>query len=184
MSANAAVVVGVSSKETPGLPKISRAEITLIAGHGVEGDYHAGKFVRHRSRAAKTPELPNLRQVHIMHSELFAEVGALGIKVEACQMGENITTAGLALFDLAPGALLFFGESAVVEVTGVRNPCNQLDTVDTRLLAQVATKDDGGSIIRKAGIMGVVRESGVVRSGDPIRVEMPTGATAGTLEPV
>jgi MOSC domain-containing protein YiiM len=179
-----ATVVAVSSKETPGIPKISRPEVMLVAGRGVEGDYHAGEFVRHRSRAAKTPDLPNRRQVHIIHSELFDEMAALGITVAPGRMGENITTRGLALLDLAPGARLHLGESAVVEVTGIRNPCNQLDAVDERLLAQVAIKSDDGSIIRKAGIMGIVVASGRVRPGDPIRVEMPVGATPGTLEPI
>jgi MOSC domain-containing protein YiiM len=176
-------VVAVSSKETPGIPKLPREQVTLVAGHGVEGDYHAGALVRHRSRAAATPDLPNRRQVHLIHSELFDELAPLGIKVAPGQMGENITTRGLALLDLAPGALLHIGESAVIEVTGVRNPCNQLDVVDERLLAQVAIKSDDGSIVRKAGVMGVVISGGLVRPGDPIRVETPTTAT-GALEPI
>jgi MOSC domain-containing protein YiiM len=179
-----AIVLAVSRKETPGLPKIVRDEINLIAAHGVEGDYHAGALVRHRSRAAKTPDLPNRRQIHLIHSELFDEVAALGINVEPGQMGENVTTRGLALFDLAPGAKLHLGDSAVVEVTGMRNPCNQLDSVDKRLLAQVAIKCDDGSIIRKAGIMGIVLQSGTVHPGDAIRVEMPADATTARLEPV
>jgi len=179
-----ATVVGVSSKETPGIPKVSRDAITLVSGHGVDGDYHAGALVRHRSRAAKTPALPNRRQVHLIHSELFDEVALLGIAVAPGQMGENITTRGLALLDLAPGALLHVGESAVIEVTGVRNPCNQLDAIDERLLAQVAVKCDDGGIIRKAGVMGIVVEGGLVRPGDSIQVEMPAGVVPGRLEPV
>ena len=179
-----ATVVAVASKETPGIPKLPREQVTLVANSGVEGDYHAGAFVRHRSRAAATPELPNRRQVHLMHAELFDELAPLGINVEPGQMGENITTRGLALLDLAPGALLHVGESAVIEVTGVRNPCNQLGVVDERLLAQVAIKCDDGSIVRKAGIMGVVVSGGVVRPGDAIRVETPAGALPGTLQPV
>ncbi len=178
-----ATVVAVSSKETPGIPKLPREQVTLVENHGVEGDYHAGALVRHRPRAAATPELPNRRQVHLMHAELFDELAPLGIKVEPGQMGENITTRGLALLDLAPGALLHVGESAVIEVTGVRNPCNQLDVVDERLLAQVAIKCDDGSIVRKAGVMGVVLSGGIVRPGDAIRVETPAGA-AGQLQPV
>lgn len=176
-------VVAVASKETSGIPKLWREQVTLVAGLGVEGDFHAGAFVRHRSRAAKTPDLPNRRQVHLIHAELFDELAPLGIRVEPGQMGENITTRGLALLDLAPGALLHIGESAVIEVTGVRNPCNQLDVVDERLLAQVAIKCDDGSIVRKAGIMGVVVSGGGVRSGDAIRVETPAGV-AGTLQPI
>lgn len=179
-----ATVIAVSSKESPGIPKIPRESVTLVADHGVDGDYHAGRFVRHRSRAAKSPEQANRRQVHLMHSELFDELAPLGITVKPGQMGENITTRGLALLDLAPGARLHLGDTAVVEITGCRNPCNQLDAVDERLLARVAVKCDDGSIIRKAGIMGIVVQSGTVRPGDRIRVKMPANARRGTLEPV
>jgi len=177
-------VVSVNSKETPGVGKIPRDYVRLVADHGVEGDYHAGAHVRHRSRAAKTPEQPNLRQVHLIQSELFDELAPLGIAVKPGQMGENITTRGLALLELAAGARLRIGESAVVEVTGLRNPCNQLDSIDERLLAQVARKADDGSILRRAGIMGVVAEGGIVRPGDRIEVAMPAEVRGGTLEPV
>ncbi len=178
-----ASVIAVASKETPGIPKLPRERVTLVAGLGIEGDYHAGAFVRHRSRAKATPDLPNRRQVHLIQSELFDELAPLGIRVTPGQMGENITTRGLALLDLAPGALLHLGDTAVIEVTGVRNPCNQLDVVDERLLAQVAIKCDDGSIIRKAGVMGIVVAGGVVRAGDPIRLETSAGAT-GPLQPI
>ena len=165
--------------------KVPRGEVTLVVNHGVEGDYHAGEFVRHRSRAAKTPELPNIRQVHFMHAELFEEMAALGIVVTPGAMGENITTRGVPLLELAPGTRLHLGESAVVEITGCRNPCAQLNDVDERLLSQVAMKGADGSIVRKAGIMGVVVAGGVVRDGDGIVVEAPVGeAAARRLEPV
>ena len=183
MSTNDAIVVAVSSKPTPGIPKLPRDAIMLIANHGVEGDYHAGTFVRHRSRAAKTPDKPNLRQVHLMHSELFDELAPLGIAVKPGQMADNITTRGLPILDLAPRTRLQIGESAVIEITGLRNPCNQPDSLDARLLKQVAQKCDDGSVIRRAGVMGIVVEGGVVRAGDPIRVEVPAGA-ARRLEPV
>jgi MOSC domain-containing protein YiiM len=176
-------VVGVSTKETHGVKKLPRTEVTLVAGHGVDGDYHAGATVRHRSRAAKHPDQPNLRQVHLIHAELFDELAPLGITVRPGDMGENITTRGLAILDLSPGTLLHLGDSAIVEITGCRNPCAQLNDVDTRLLAQVARKAADGSIIRKAGIMGIVRSGGTVRPGDPIGVEVPAGAT-GRLEPI
>jgi MOSC domain-containing protein YiiM len=176
-------VLAVSSKETPGIPKLQRGEVTLVAGFGVEGDYHAGRLVRHRSRAAKTPEQPNMRQVHLIHGELFDELAPLGIRVEPGQMGENITTRGLPLLELTEGTRLHVGERAVIEITGLRNPCNQLDSVDERLLAQVALKAADGEIIRKAGIMAIVVEGGVVRPGDPIRVEQPAG-TGTRLQPV
>lgn len=178
-----ATVVGVAAKDTPGIPKLRRDVITLIGGVGVEGDYHAGQYVRHRSRAAKNPTEPNRRQVHIVHSELFDELAPLGIAVEPGQMGENITTRGLPLLELVPGARLHLGESAVIEVTGLRNPCNQLDVVDERLLEQVAIKAEDGSIVRKAGVMGIVIEGGVVRPGDAIRVELPA-EVGGVLQPI
>lgn len=177
------VVVAVASKETHGVGKTPRDRVTLVANHGVEGDYHAGEFVRHRSRVARDPQQPNLRQVHLMHAELFDEVAPLGIVVTPGDMGENITTRGLALLDLAPGTRLHLGDTAVVEITGCRNPCAQLNDVDTRLLGEVAKKADDGSIIRKAGIMGIVITGGEVRPGDPIRVETPADTTA-RLQPV
>jgi MOSC domain-containing protein YiiM len=178
-------VVSVHSKDTPGVGKIPRASITLVANHGVEGDYHAGANVRHRSRAAANPDQPNLRQIHLMHAELFDELAPLGIRVDPGNMGENITTRGLALLDLAPGTKLHLGDSAVIEVTGCRNPCAQLNAVDERLLAQVALKAGDGSITRKAGIMAIVLESGTMRPGDAIRVEAPSGAAAAErLQPV
>lgn len=178
-----ATVVSVNRKPTPGVGKVPQDEILLVANHGVQGDYHAGPFVRHRGRACADATQPNRRQVHLIHAELFDELAAAGITVTPGAMGENITTRGLALLDLAPGTRLHIGESAVVEITGLRNPCNQLDAVDERLLAQVAFKDGAGELVRKAGIMGVVLEGGTVRPGDAIRVVAPAAA-AGRLEPV
>lgn len=163
--------------------KLPRTEITLVTGHGVEGDYHYGTKVRHRSRAAKDPDQPNLRQVHLIHEELFAELAAQGIPVEPAAMGENITTRGLPLLDLPTGTRLHLGETAVLELTGLRNPCAQLDGVDQRLLPAVAIKQSDGSIERKGGVMAVVIEGGVVRPGDTIRAVVPAAATA-RLEPV
>jgi MOSC domain-containing protein YiiM len=178
-----AFVVAVSSKSTHGVRKLPRESVSLIAGHGVEGDYHAGEFVRHRSRAARNPQQPNLRQVHLMHAELFEELAELGIVVGPGDMGENITTRGLAILDLAPGTRLHLGASAIVEITGCRNPCAQLNDIDERLLAQVAMKADDGSIIRKAGIMGIVIAGGDVRAGDAIRALAPADRSA-RLHPV
>jgi MOSC domain-containing protein YiiM len=178
-----ATVIAVCSKDTHGVRKIPREQVTLVANHGVEGDYHAGANVRHRSRAARDPDQPNLRQVHLMHAELFEELAPLGIAVTPGDMGENITTRGLPILELAEGTRLHLGATAIVEITGCRNPCAQLNAVDERLLAQVALKATDGSIIRKAGIMAVVIEGGAVRPGDAIRVEVPAGATA-RLQPV
>lgn len=175
-------VVAVSSSETPGIPKHNREAIALVANHGVDGDYHAGEFVRHRSRAAKDPRQPNRRQVHLIHSELFDELATAGVTVVPGAMGENITTRGLALLDIAPGTRLQIGATAVVKITGLRNPCATLNSIDDRVLQQVVEKLPDGSIVRKAGIMGVVVEGGDVRAVDGIRIEPPERAAA--LEPV
>ncbi len=174
-----ATVLAVHSKESAGIPKRTRDSITLVAAHGVDGDWHAGPLSKHGSKKGQ----PNRRQVHLIHAELFDELAPIGIAVEPGKMGENITTRGLPILDLAPGTRLHLGESAVIEVTGVRNPCNTLDAIDERLLGQVAQKQADGSIIRKAGVMAVVVAGGVVRAGDAIRVEVPVDA-AGTLQPV
>jgi MOSC domain-containing protein YiiM len=185
MESSSPTVVSVNSKSTPGVHKLPREQITLVANHGVEGDYHAGATVRHRSRVRSDPAQPNRRQVHLIHAELFDEVAVHGISVSPGDMGENITTRGLAILDLAPGSRLRLGADAVIELTGVRNPCKQLNDVDLRLLEHVALKSHDGSIIRKAGVMAVVITGGVVRAGDGIVVEAPHGAACTRrLEPV
>ncbi len=148
-------------------------QVTLIAGIGIEGDAHAGATVKHRSRARWNKTLPNLRQVHLMHAELFDELAEQGFKVEPGQLGENVTTRGLDLLNLPTGTLLRIGPEAVVEVTGLRNPCVQIDRFQDGLLKAVLTKDEDGELVRKAGIMSVVVHGGLVKPGDPITVEAP-----------
>ncbi|HEY8373471.1 MAG TPA: MOSC domain-containing protein [Pseudonocardiaceae bacterium] len=147
--------------------------IDLLAGLGVAGDVHAGETVRHRSRVARDPSQPNLRQVHLIHAELHDELRAAGFAVSAGQLGENITTRGVDLLGLPTGTRLHLGESAVVEVTGLRNPCRQIDAFQRGLLAAVLDRDERGNLVRKAGVMGVVLAGGRVRPGDPVRVELP-----------
>lgn len=168
-------VTAVSSNGEYSFTKPNRESITLLAGLGVEGDVHAGVTVKHRSRVAQDQTQPNLRQVHLIHEELFEEVGERGFRVAAGQLGENITTRGLDLLGLPTGALLRIGEQAVVEVTGLRNPCLQIDNFRTGLLKEVVGRDEDGHVVRKAGIMGVVKTGGVVRPGDGIVVELPDG---------
>ncbi|KOU11669.1 MULTISPECIES: MOSC domain-containing protein [Streptomyces] len=169
-----AVVTAVSSNGTYSFTKPNRESITLLAGLGVEGDVHAGVTVKHRSRVAQDPTRPNLRQVHLMHEELFAEVGAEGFEVTAGDLGENITTRGIDLLGLPVGTVLRVGEEAVLEVTGLRNPCLQIDTFRDGLLKQVVGRDEAGNLVRKAGIMSIVRHGGTVRPGDAITVELPS----------
>ncbi|MAB13723.1 MOSC domain-containing protein [Parvibaculum sp.] len=156
--------------------KQSETELRLIAGLGVEGDAHAGETVKHRSRVARDPSQPNLRQVHLIHSELFDELRGQGFDITPGLLGENVTTQGLDLLALPRGALLHLGDEAVVEVTGLRNPCTQLDGIAPGLMRAVLGRDANGNPIRKCGIMGVVRAGGTIRAGDTIRVEMPEGA--------
>ena len=147
--------------------------IQLLAGRGVEGDAHLGPTVQHRSRVAVDPTQPNLRQVHLIHGELHDELQSHGYAVAAGDMGENITTRGLEVLALPRGTRLHLGATAVVEITGLRNPCAQLDRFLPGLLAAVLGRDEAGNLVRKAGIMGVVLASGPVYPGDAIRVELP-----------
>lgn len=140
---------------------------------GVEGDAHSGKTVKHRSRVAQDPTQPNLRQVHLIHAELFDELKAAGFALTAGQMGENVTTRGVDLLALPTGTLLHLGREAALEVTGLRNPCVQLDRLHPGLMAAVLDRDEHGGLVRKAGVMGVVRRGGEVRPGDAVRVTLP-----------
>ncbi|MEU9804282.1 MOSC domain-containing protein [Streptomyces sp. NPDC051000] len=169
------IVTAVSSNGAYSFTKPNRDSITLLAGLGAEGDVHAGVTVKHRSRVAQDPTRPNLRQVHLIHEELFAEVSAEGFKVAPGDLGENITTRGIDLLGLPVGALLRIGDDAVLEVTGLRNPCLQIDNFQDGLLKQVVGRDETGNIVRKAGIMSIVKEGGPVRPGDTIAVELPSG---------
>ncbi|MER5640252.1 MOSC domain-containing protein [Kitasatospora sp. NPDC002227] len=153
--------------------KAERGRIRLLAGLGVEGDAHLGVTVQHRSRVAQDPTQPNLRQVHLIHQELFAELAAAGFTVRPGELGENVTTAGVDLLGLPRGTRLHLGVEAVVEVTGLRNPCPQIDAFQQGLLKQVVGRDAEGRIVRRAGVMGVVLEGGEVAPGDTVRVELP-----------
>ncbi len=166
-------VIAVSSSGSYTFSKPNRASIALLAGLGVEGDVHAGTTVKHRSRMTRDPEQLNLRQVHLIHSELHEELCAAGFQVAPGQMGENVTTRGVDLLALPTGARLTLGDAAVVEITGLRNPCYQLDDFQPGLLAAVLDRDRDGNLVRKAGVMAVVIVSGDVRAGNSIRVELP-----------
>jgi len=175
----------VFSVSFAGAHRFSKAralQIRLIAGLGVEADAHAGATVKHRSRVEKDSTQPNLRQVHLMHAELFEELARKGFTVGPGDLGENITTQGLDLLSLPRGALLHMGE-AVIEITGLRNPCSQLDAFRPGLMKATLERAPDGSLVRKAGVMGIVLAGGFVHPGDAIRVQTPRGPLS-RLEPV
>jgi len=166
-------VAAVSRSATHTMTKPNLHGVRLLTGLGVEGDAHLGVTVKHRSRVARDPSQPNLRQVHLIHAELHDELRGAGFEVTPGQMGENVTTRGIDLLGLPTGTRLHLGETAVVEVTGLRNPCGQLDKLQQGLLAATLDRDADGNLIRKAGIMGIVLADGEVRPGDAIGVELP-----------
>jgi MOSC domain-containing protein YiiM len=168
------IVVAVSAKAKHGVDKTNRAVIRLLAGEGVEGDAHCGATVKHRSRWRRDATQPNLRQAHLLHAELFAELAEKGFAVTPGLMGENVTTRGIDLLDLPAGAVVRLGAEAAVRITGLRNPCYQLDELQPGLMAACLDKQ-GGELVRKAGVMAVVLVGGEVRAGDAIVVELPPG---------
>ncbi len=169
----AGTVTAVSRSPRHTLAKANEPSIRLVAGLGVDGDAHQGATVKHRSRVAVNPAAPNLRQVHLIHAELHDELGGAGFSISPGQMGENITTRGVDLLGLPVGARLRLGKRAVVEVTGLRNPCAQLDKIQKGLMAATLDRDRAGNLVRKAGVMAVVVSEGEVRPGDAIEVEPP-----------
>ena len=167
------IIEAVSRSDGHTFGKTNRDAVRLLEGLGVEGDAHLGVTVKHRSRVARDPPQPNLRQVHLIHAELHDELAAAGFVVRAGEMGENVTTRGIDLLALPVGTRLHLGAAAVVEVTGLRNPCAQLDRFQPGLMAAVLDHDENGGLVRKAGIMGVVVAGGEVRPGDTVRAELP-----------
>lgn len=169
------LVTGLAVAPRHRFSKDSVAEVRLLAGHGVEGDAHAGATVQHRSRKRWRPQDPNLRQVHLLATELLEELRGKGYDVGPGRLGENVTTSGVDLLALPTGTVLRLGDEAEVEVTGLRNPCVQLDRYSDGLMAEVVGRDGDGEVVRRAGVMGIVLRSGTVRVGDPLSVVLPAG---------
>ncbi|MBS0528902.1 MAG: MOSC domain-containing protein [Proteobacteria bacterium] len=166
-------VLAVSLRRGHHFSKTPSLSIRLLTGLGVDGDAHMGETVKHRSRVRRDPTQPNLRQVHLIHSELFEELRQKGFNVNPGDLGENITTSDIDLLALPAGTRLHIGASAVVEITGLRNPCIQLDTFQKGLMAATLDKNATGDLVRKAGVMSIVISDGDVRPGDTIEVEQP-----------
>lgn len=176
-------VIAVSRSARHGPRKENQDSIMLIAGLGVAGDAHAGRTVKHRSRVARDPLKPNLRQVHLITSELHDELRAAGFDVGPGVMGENITTRGVELLSLPAGTRLRLGATAIVELTGLRNPCVQLDGIQPGLMAANLARSDSGRLVRKTGVMGIVIAGGALGPGAAIEVELPP-APRRALTPV
>lgn len=168
-------VTTVSRDDAHRFSKQPVENITLIEGWGIEGDAHAGATTQHRYLVKKDPTRANLTQVHLIQEELFPELATRGFEVEAGSLGENITTSGVDLLTLPLGTLLHLGPDAVVEVTGLRSPCSQINRFQSGLMKALVGKDDDGCVIRKSGIMSIVVRGGVVSPGDSLRVELPAG---------
>jgi MOSC domain-containing protein YiiM len=166
-------IIAVARSADHQFSKSVAPEITLVAGLGVEGDAHQGASVEHRSRMAANPDQPNLRQVHLIHQELLGELHRGGFDVRPGAMGENITTQGIALLDLPRGTRLLLGETAIIEITGLRNPCAQLDKYQSGLMKALLDRAPDDTLVRKAGVMAIVIKDGLVKPGDPIRVDLP-----------
>lgn len=172
-SVPAATVVSVNLDRGHHFSKNAVPEVVLVEGLGIEGDAHAGATVQHLSRKRWHKDEPNLRQVHLIHRELFDELAEEGYSVEAGNLGENVTTEGIDLLGLPRGTVLHLGDEAAVEITGLRNPCIQIDRFQQGLLKAVVRTDDDGSVERRTGVMSVVVAGGTVRAGDSVRVELP-----------
>jgi MOSC domain-containing protein YiiM len=166
-------VVAVSCNPSHGFSKINQASIRLVTGLGVAGDAHFGQTVQHLVRVRDNPGMPNLRQVHLIPFELFEELRAAGFTVTPGEVGENVTTKGINLLKLPKGTRLHLGDTAVVELTGLRTPCRQLDRFQPGLLAEMTGRDEQGNLLIKSGVMGIVLISGTVRPDDTIRVALP-----------
>ncbi len=173
MSSPSGTVVAVARRRRHHLSKLPEREILLFEGLGVGGDAHAGATVQHRSRVAANSNQPNLRQVHLIQAELIDDLAARGFAVAPAVLGENVTTRGIALLDLPRGTRLALGSSAVVELTGLRNPCVQLERYQSGLMQALLARAPDGRLIRKAGVMAIVLAGGEVRAGDAIRVTLP-----------
>jgi MOSC domain-containing protein YiiM len=162
--------------------KAARQTVKLISGIGITGDAHAGITVQHLSRKRQDPDAPNLRQVHLIHSELLDELRQAGFSVQPGELGENLTTRDVALLELSRGTRLLVGESVELEITGLRNPCAQIDAFQPGLLKTVLWRADDGSVIRKTGVMAIVVNGGTLTVGDSITVVSP--AKFVPLQPV
>lgn len=170
---NRAMVESVHRSESHDFTKATVEEVVLVAGVGIEGDAHAGATVQHVSRKKKDADRPNLRQVHLVSAELHEELVADGFDLDHGGFGENLVTRGIALGDLPVGTTLALGDDAIIVLTGLRDPCAQIDRHREGLRAAVAFDPGEGPKLFRDGAMAMVVRGGVVRTGDPIGVALP-----------
>ncbi|MDQ0574017.1 MOSC domain-containing protein [Agromyces albus] len=183
LSTAGATVIGVARDDAHRFSKPLREEIQLIAGFGIDGDAHAGPTVQHPSRVKREPSAPNLRQVHLIHAELLDELAIDGYEVTPGALGENVTTRGVDLLGLPRGTRVRLGPEAEIEITGLRNPCKQIDQLGDGLMKRLVSRGDDDEVVRLAGVMAIVLSGGAVRPGDPITVTLPDGEHEA-LQPV
>ncbi len=172
-TAESAEILSLHLSESHTMTKFKSQQLIFVAGEGIEGDAHRGQYVQHRSRWKLNRKAPNLRQVHLIHSELFDELRSKGFSVGPGEMGENVTTRGLDVLRLPRNAIIHLGSQVSLQITGLRNPCKQLNALQDGLMKAVLDRDEDDNLIRKAGVMAVVLSSGTVNSNDKIVVELP-----------
>lgn len=172
--ANVPHVIGVHVGSAHTFSKTSQDVIRLIENHGVEGDAHAGSCDQHLFHIRRFGEQPNLRQVHLIQAEFFDEVAEKEHVVRSGELGENITTRSVDLLNLPTGTRLQLGRDAIIELTGLRNPCHQIDQFQEGLLQHCKEATPNG-VVRKAGVMAIVLHGGDVKANDRIMVDLPAG---------
>ena len=174
MVSEAGEVVAVSRAPLHGFAKQVQPSIRLLAGEGVEGDAHRGTTVQHLYQVRRDPTRPNLCQIHLFAEEKLEELAAAGFALGPGEMGENVLTRGIDLLCLPQRTRVRLGAEAMVEITGLRTPCSQIDGYRAGLQKFLwGPRDAQGKRERRAGVMAVVVAGGEVAPGDHIFVELP-----------
>ena len=171
MSIGIVVAVSLNPKHT--FSKLPQLSIHLLAGLGVEGDAHCGSTVRHRYLVRRNPAAPNRTQVHLLEAEFLEALATDAPNFPAFHpgdFGENILTRSIRLISLPLGTRLHLGPTAIVELTGLRSPCKQMNTLRPGLMKASFVP---GTRRHRAGVMAVVLEAGTLSAADTIHVELP-----------
>ena len=177
------IVAGVFVSGGHTFSKSERYSVTLLQGLGIEGDAHCGSTVQHLSDRKKNSTRSNLRQLHLIQSELIEELNATGFDVRPGDLGENITTGQIDLPALPQGTLLRIGDTAVVEITGLRTPCFKIERFRKGLRSAVTEHRHGGPATLKGALMAIVVAGGVVNRDDRIGVIIPPAVRIARSSP-